>query len=127
MSGLNQCNFIGRLGKDVELRCTNIGKAVTSFSVAVDEGYGDKKRTEWVNIVAWEKLATICAEYLRKGSLVFVTGRLQTRQWDDKEGNKRSTTEIVASNMKMLGGKGESHGASGQPAGSGWPEDGIPF
>jgi len=99
---LNQCNFIGKLGADPEVRYTQSGKMVCSFSIAVDDGYGEKKRTEWVKVVAWEKLAEICANYLHKGNQCFVSGRLQTRSWDDKDGVKRYTTEIVISNMQML-------------------------
>jgi single-strand DNA-binding protein len=96
---INQCNFIGRLGADVEQRYTQSGKAVASFSIAVQERKDSP--TEWVRIVAWERLAEVCTEFLTKGSLVFVSGRLQTRSWE-QDGQKKYTTEIVAREMKML-------------------------
>ncbi|MCI0421378.1 MAG: single-stranded DNA-binding protein, partial [Acidobacteria bacterium] len=111
MSGsVNKCLFIGRLGKDPEIKYTQSGDAVANFSLAVDETWKDKsgekqQRTTWVNVVAWQKLAEICGQYLRKGSQVFIEGRLQTRKWEDKDGNTRYTTEIVASNLVMLGKK----------------------
>ena len=105
---INQCNFIGRLGRDPEIRYTQSGKAVASFSLACSEKRGGEESTEWVNIVAWEKLAEICGQYLVKGSLVFISGRMQTRKWQDKEGGTRYTTEIVAREMQMLSPKGEA-------------------
>ena len=83
---INQCNFIGRLGRDPETRYTQSGKAVASFSLACSEKRGGEESTEWINVVAWEKLAEICGQYLTKGSLVFISGRMQTRKWQDKEG-----------------------------------------
>ena len=127
---INQCNFIGRLGRDPEIRYTQSGKAVASFSIACSEKRGGEETTEWVNIVAWEKLAEICGQYLSKGSLVFISGRMQTRKWQDKEGGARYTTEIVAREMQMLSPKGEfrREGASREE----WKEpppmgDGVPF
>lgn len=108
---LNQCSFIGRLGRDPETRYMPSGKAVANFSIAVgsswkDKSSGDKKEsTEWVNIVAFDKLGEICAQYLRKGSQVFIQGAFKTRKWKDKEGKDRYSTEIVANQMQMLGGK----------------------
>lgn len=105
---LNKCLFIGRLGRDPETRYLPNGKPVTNFSIAVgsswkDKGTGDKKeQTEWVNLVAFERLAEICAEYLKKGSQVFAEGSMRTRKWQDKEGKDRYSTEIVLSNMQML-------------------------
>lgn len=110
---LNQCNFIGRLGRDPELRYTQSGAPVVNFSIACNEKRGGQEYVEWVNVSAWDKLAEICNEYLRKGSLVFISGRLQTRKWQDKDGYDRSTTEIVAREMKMLGDKRD--GGNGQP------------
>lgn len=124
---LNQCNFIGRLGRDPEVRYTQSGKAVSSFSIACSEKRGGEETTEWVNVVAWEKLAEICGQYLAKGSLVFISGRMQTRKWQDKEGGTRYTTEIVAREMKMLdnkgggGGRNEAHDVP--PTG----DDSVPF
>ena len=111
---INQCNFIGRLGRDPETRYTQSGKAVASFSLACSEKRGREESIEWVNVVAWEKLAEICGQYLTKGSLVFISGRMQTRKWQDKEGGTRYTTEIVAREMKMLDGR-ESGGRDVAP------------
>ena len=116
---INCCTFIGRLGRDPETRYTAAGKAVASFSIACSEGKGDNERTEWVNVVAWEKLADICAQYLAKGSLVYISGRMQTRKWQDKDGGTRYTTEIVAREMKMLSPRSESGAGGGQSGGQG--------
>jgi len=107
MKSLNQCNFIGNLGKDPETRYTAAGTCVCSFSIAVSEDYknrdGDKvEKTEWVKCVAWDKLGEICEEYLKKGSKVFISGRLQTRSWE-QDGIKRYASEIVVETMQMLG------------------------
>jgi single-strand DNA-binding protein len=120
---VNKVILVGRLGKDPETRYTSSGQAVCNFTMATDETYKDRagerqKRTEWHRIVVWAKQAEIAQQYLRKGSLIYLEGRIQTRQWDDKEGQKRTTTEIVANNFRMLGGRGE--GGSGAPgAGTG--------
>lgn len=112
---LNQCNFIGRLGRDPETRYQASGDAITSFSLAVGWKTKDKEGTEWVRIVAFGKLAEICGEYLRKGKQVYVSGRMRTREYD-KDGEKRYSTEIIADQMQMLGGRdeggGQQHGAS---------------
>lgn len=108
MSGVNKVIIIGNLGRDPELKFTQSGKAVCNFSVAVTEKRKENENTEWFNVVAWEKLAEICGEYLQKGKQVYIEGRLQTREWEDKEGNKRTTVEIVAYTMQMLGGREES-------------------
>lgn len=111
MSSVNRVLLIGRLGKDPETRYTGGGQAVCNFSVATDESFKDRsgerqKRTEWHKIVVWGKLAEICQQYLKKGALVYLEGKLQLREWEDKrDGSKRSQTEIVANNMKMLGSK----------------------
>lgn len=123
MASLNQCNFIGNLGKDPEMRTMTNGKAVTNFSIAVTEKWtsnGEKKeRTEWVRVTAYDKLAEVCAKYLTKGKPVFISGKIQTRSWEDKDGNTRYTTEIVANNMVMLGtsqGSGDQdYGQPGKP------------
>ena len=99
---LNRCDFIGRLGRDPEIRHTSGGKQVASFSLACSEKFGGKESTEWVNAIAWEKLAEICGNYLQKGSLVYISGRMQTRKWQDQNGNDRYATEIVVREMKML-------------------------
>src|SRR6202049_2003828 len=109
---VNRAILVGRLGRDPETRYTSGGQAVCNFTLATDETYKDRagerqKRTEWHRIVVWGKQAEIAQQFLRKGSLVFVEGRIQTRQWDDREGQKRTTVEIVANNFRMLGGRGE--------------------
>lgn len=108
----NHCSFIGRLGKNPETRYTQAGDAVCNFSIAVDESYKGKdgqkvEKTEWVNCVAWRKLGEICGQYLTKGSLVAVSGKMQTRKWQDSNGQDRYTTEILLDEMRMLGGKGD--------------------
>ena len=102
---INNCMFIGRLGRDPESRFTQSGKTVVNFSIACSEKRGGEEYTEWVNIVAWDKLGEICAQYLQKGSLVYISGRMQTRKWQEKSGTDRYTTEIVAREMKMLDGR----------------------
>jgi single-strand DNA-binding protein len=110
--GINKVILIGNLGQDPETRTTPGGTTVTNIRIATtdswtDKASGEKKEsTEWHSIVLWNRLGEIAAEYLRKGSQVFIEGRLQTRKWQDKTGNDRYTTEIVASDMQMLGGRG---------------------
>ena len=106
--GLNKVMIIGHLGRDPEMRYTPSGRPVTTFSVAVSRTWNkaDGERhseTEWFNIVAWGNLAEICKNYLNKGQQVYVEGRLQTRRWEDKEGGKHTTIEVVANEMMMLG------------------------
>ena len=110
MSSLNQCNFIGRLGRDPETRYLTNGDAVTNITLAVDESYKDKSgnkidKCEWINVTFYRKLAEIVGEYLIKGSLVYVSGKMQTRKFTDKNGIERYKTEIIASDMKMLSSK----------------------
>ena len=100
---LNQCNFIGRAGQDPEIRYAPSGTAVCNFSIAVGYKYKDEESTEWVRVVAFGKLAEIIGEYVHKGKQLFVSGRMQTRSWEDKDGNKRYTTEIIANNVQFLG------------------------
>lgn len=124
MSDLNRVMLIGRLGADPEQRYMPNGKAVVNIRVATSETWKDRnsgerqERTEWHSIVAFDKLAEIIAEYLRKGSQVFIEGKLQTRKWQDKEGKDRYTTEIIAQSMQMLGGRpqGESKQKEAPPA-----------
>ena len=106
--GLNKVQIIGHLGKEPEMRYTPSGKPVTTFSVAVSRSWNsaDGERhseTEWFNVVAWGNLAEICKQYLTKGQQVYIEGRLQTRRWDDKEGAKHTSVEVVANEMMMLG------------------------
>ena len=105
MSGVNKAILIGNLGKDPETRTTASETAVCNFNIATSEKVKDETRTEWHRIVAFGKLAEICEKYLRKGRQVYIEGRIQTREWEDQSGNKRWTTEIVANQMQMLGGK----------------------
>lgn len=116
--GINKVILVGNLGKDPETRYMPSGKAVTNFSIATSESWtdrqsGDKQeRTEWHNVVLFDKLGEIAAEYLRKGSQVYIEGSLRTRKWQDKEGKDRYTTEIVGRDMQMLGGRGGAGGGS---------------
>lgn len=102
---LNHCTFIGRLGRDPEVRRTTSGDAVSNFTLAVGWKGKEKEGTEWVPVVSHGKLAEIIGQYLRKGSQVHISGRFRTRKWQDKDGNDRYSTEIVASQMQMLGSK----------------------
>ena len=132
---VNKAILIGRLGGDPEVRYTQSGTAVVSFTVATNEKWKDKEgnpqeQTEWHRIVAFARLGEICGEYLSKGSLIYIEGRIQTRQWEDKDGNKRYTTEIVAREMKMLDSKGAQSGAGGEgppPPEPTIPGDDVPF
>jgi single-strand DNA-binding protein len=107
-ASVNQVTILGRLGRDPECQYTQGNQAVAHLSVATDESWGKgeerQSKTEWHRVVAWGKLAEICQQFLRKGSQVYVQGRLQTREWEAKDGTKRSTTEIVAANVQFLGG-----------------------
>ena len=109
MASLNLCQFIGHIGK-IDTRYLSNGDAVTNCSLAVNESWKDKdgnkqEKCEWVNVTAYRKLAEIMAEYCKKGTQIYVSGKLQTRKWTDKEGIERYTTEIIATNMKMLGSR----------------------
>ena len=103
MANLNRIEIIGNIGKEPEMRFTPSGKSVTSFSVAVNSKFGETESTEWFSIVAWDKLAEICNQYLKKGQQVFVEGRLQTRTWEDGEGVKHYKTEVIANKVLFLG------------------------
>lgn len=111
MASVNRVILIGNLGRDPELRYTQSGQPLTRFSLATNERFkqGDdwQERTEWHRVVVWGKQAENCAQYLQKGRSVYIEGRLQTRDWEDKEGNKRQTTEIVAQTVQFLGSRGE--------------------
>lgn len=138
---VNKAILIGNLGRDPELRHTASGKAVATFTVATNRSWTSpdgtaQEETEWHNIVTWDRLAEICQQYLQKGRKVYLEGRIQTRSWDDKSGQKRYMTEIVANQMIILdspgGGRGESRAgarASGgeRPAAASEPEyDNLP-
>ncbi len=120
MSSLNKAMIIGRLGQDPEVRYTQSNTAVATLNIATSERYKDsngeyQERTEWHRVVAWGRLAEICQQYLNKGSQVYIEGPIQTRQWEDKEGQKRYTTEIKALQMIMLDSKGS--GGNNAPSG----------
>jgi len=142
--GVNKVILIGNLGKDPEVKYMPSGDAVCNFSVATTDSWNDKssgdkvEKTEWHNVVMFKRLAEVAGEYLRKGSQVFIEGRLQTRKWQDRDGNDRYTTEVKADQMQMLGGRGGSAGAGASAApqsapppaqarASGDLEDDIPF
>lgn len=117
MSSLNKAMIIGRLGADPEMRYTQTNTAVATLSVATSERYKNRngelqENTEWHRVVAWDRLAEICEQYLSKGSLVYIEGPIRTRQWEDNSGQKRYTTEIVARTMTMLDSKGSSTGGA---------------
>jgi len=115
--GINKVIIVGNLGQDPETRYMPSGKAVTNLRIATSESWKDKQtgeqreQTEWHSVVMYDRLAEIAAEYLRKGSQVYIEGKLRTRKWQDKEGRDRYTTEIQANEMQMLGGKGGGGGA----------------
>ena len=120
---VNKVILLGNLGKDPEVRFTGGGTAVASFSVATSSSYKDKtsgdwkETTEWHNVVAWQRLAEIARDYLKKGNKVYIEGRLQTRKWQDKEGKDRYTTEVVANELVLLGGRNAEGGGDHQRSG----------
>ena len=127
---INKAIVVGNLGRDPEMRYTQDGQAVANFSVATTERWNDRQtnerreQTEWHRVVCFRRLAEICGEYLHKGSQVYIEGRLQTRSWEGQDGQTRYTTEIVAREMKMLGGRGGSGGGGGYgPDDQGPPTD----
>lgn len=124
MSGVNKVIVLGRLGADPELKTVTGGQNVARLSVATSENWMDKQgqkqeRTEWHRVVVWGKLAELCGKYLNKGRQVYIEGRIQTRSWEDPQGQKRYSTEIVASTVQFLGGQGQG---AGQNQGTG-PSD----
>jgi single-strand DNA-binding protein len=139
MRGVNKAIVLGYLGKDPETKHLPDGRAVTNFSIATSETWKDKQtgdqkeQTEWHNITVYGKLAEIAGQYLKKGSAAYIEGKIRTRKWQDKEGKDRYTTEIVANELQMIGGKGQSGQASGKAstaaaaAAEGDFDDDIPF
>jgi len=152
--GVNKVILVGNLGKDPEMKYTASGAAIANITVATSESWNDKQtgekveKTEWHRVVFFRRLAEIVGEYLRKGSQVYIEGKLQTRKWQDQNGQDRYTTEIVANEMQMLGGRGGDGGgrpqqgggggfrsnapaqqapAQAQPDSSGFDDDDIPF
>jgi single-strand DNA-binding protein len=146
MASVNKVILVGNLGKDPEVRFTPSGRAVAKFSIATTESWmdqesGRQERTEWHNIVVWGKQAESCGQYLAKGRQVFIEGAIRSRSYDDKEGNKRYITEIIAQRVQFLGSGGGGRGASTEGGGGGAaaggnfdefgggqiPEDDVPF
>jgi single-strand DNA-binding protein len=136
MSGINKVIAIGRLGQDPDTKTTPTGSVVSNFSMAVSETWNDKKtgqkqeRTEWIRVVVWGKLAELSDQYLRKGSQVYIEGKLSTRSWEDEEGNKRYTTEVNASVIQFLDSKKDSESSQqGKPVetDNNFSSDDIPF
>ncbi len=137
MASVNKAIILGHLGRDPERRQTPMGTSICNFSVATSESWTDnsgekQERTEWHRIVAWRGLAEVCGKYLRKGSQIYIEGRIQTRSWEDAEGNKRYATEIIAQNMQMLGSPRTNSQSLGQGFGSNEtqplpPEKDVPF
>jgi len=127
--GINKVIIVGNVGGDPETRAMPSGSTVTNLTIATNESWKDKQtgeqkeRTEWHRVAMFNRLAEIAAEYLRKGSQVYIEGKLRTRKWQDKSGNDRYTTEIIADEMQMLGGRGGSGGGGnfgdGAPSGGG--------
>lgn len=136
---LNSCNFIGRLGRDVDVKELKNGDKMSTFSIAVGESYinkqGEKvKKTEWINIVAYRKLGEICAQYLTKGSQVYVSGKLNTNKYQGKDGSEKISTQIILEQMQMLGTKyhqdastAPKEEASGKQTLDDFDQDDIPF
>lgn len=134
MASVNKVILVGNLGRDPELRYTQNGQAVANFSLATTDRWNSKEgqreeRTEWHRIVAWGKTAELCAQYLGKGRSVYLEGRIQSREWEDREGQKRNTTEIVAQTIQFLGGRGGNPGGGGgnPSGGDGNPSGGDDF
>ena len=122
---VNKVILVGNLGRDPEMRHTQTGRAVCNFTLATNERWKDREgqqqeRTEWHRLVVWDRLAEVCVEYLSKGKQIYVEGRLQTREWEDREGNKRYTTEITVTNMQMLGRRSDP---AFEPTGDPSPDD----
>lgn len=135
MAGINKVILVGNLGADPEIRYTPGGTAVATFRLATSEMWTNREgqkesRTEWHRIVAFGRLAEICGEYLSKGRQVYIEGKIQTRSWEDRDGNKRYTTEIVANTMQMLGGRDQREAPVEGPAAVEPPPeelDDVPF
>ena len=118
MAGVNKVILVGNLGKDPEVRHLENGTAVANFPIATSESYKDREgnrvdQTEWHNVVVWRKLAEIAESYLKKGSQIYLEGKLRTRSWDDPQGNKRYTTEVVADTFTMLSKREDANGSQG--------------
>jgi single-strand DNA-binding protein len=125
MASVNKVILLGNLGRDPELRYTPGGQPVANFSIATSEswnkkdGSGREEKTEWHRIVAWGRTAELCAQYLAKGRTVYIEGRLQTREWENKEGQKQRTTEVIANSVQFIGSGGGGGAGGGAGAGGG--------
>lgn len=132
MASLNKVMIIGNLGADPEMRYTPSGAAMANFNVACNRTWTNRdtgerqEQTEWVRVVLWNRLAETASQYLQKGRQVYIEGRLQTREWEDRDGNRRWTTEVVAREMLMLGGRGGESGGYGGGGGGNWQGGGPP-
>lgn len=130
--GVNKVILVGNLGRDPEIKYTASGAAIANITVATAESWNDKQtgekveKTEWHRVVAFQRLAEIMGEYLKKGSQVYIEGKLQTRKWQDQNGQDRYTTEIVANDMQMLGGRGDAGGQSQAGGGGGFRKSQAP-
>lgn len=114
MANLNKCIFIGRATQAPELKTTTSGKSVCNFSVAINEKYGEKESTQFVNIVVWNKLAEVCAQYISKGKEVYIESKFTSRSYEDKDGNKKYISEFVALSVQFIGGNSDNSGKSGE-------------
>ena len=133
-SGINKVILVGNLGKDPDMRYTAGGDAVANLSIATSESWNDnqtgekKEKTEWHRVVFFRRIAEVCGEYLKKGSSVYIEGSLRTRDWEDDQGNKRYTTEIIGREMQMLGGRRSEDNMDQSPqmnSSSSQPEEGL--
>ena len=133
-SGINKVILVGNLGKDPDMRYTAGGDAVANLSIATSESWNDnqtgekKEKTEWHRVVFFRRIAEVCGEYLKKGSSVYIEGSLRTRDWEDDQGNKRYTTEIIGREMQMLGGRRSEENMDQSPqmnSSSPQPEEGL--
>ena len=122
----HRTEIIGRVGKDPEVRYTSTGQAVANFSVAVTEKFKDKEHTTWYSVQVWGKLAELAGEYVTKGMLIFIEGRMNEREWEDRDGNKRRSWELIGNTMKFLGGNKKDGGATESDTGAP-PDDDVPF
>jgi single-strand DNA-binding protein len=132
MAGVNKVILVGNLGKDPQVKYLDNGIAVANFSIATTENYKNKEgervsQTEWHNIVLWRGLAEVAEKFLKKGASVYIEGKIKTRKWEDKEGVTRYSTEILADNMTMLGGKSSSEAPIANPPNSVESKDDLPF
>lgn len=120
---MNTVSIMGRVANEIELRKTQAGKSVVNFSVAVDNGWGENKHTDYLDVVAWNGTAEFVSKYFSKGQMIALTGSLQARQWEDKDGNKRKKFEIVAGQVYFCGGKQESRNHDNRSSDDSFPQE----